>query len=90
VPIIECARCGYEWEVASIRKAENFCTSCRAKPVKTVDKDGDKCIPWRGRFDVDLITPIDDNGVEVKPGPRTCGARDCMNNRHIMKGSQND
>lgn len=54
--------------------------------MKTVDKDGDKCIPWRGRFDVDLITPIDDNGGVVKPGLRTCGARDCMNNRHILKG----
>lgn len=82
---IDCVRCGYEWEVATIRKPENFCQSCRARRVQTVDIGGDKCHPWLGRFDVDHVTPVDDNGMPVKPGRRLCGHSDCMNSRHIEK-----
>lgn len=68
-----------------MRKAENYCTSCRARRVRTVDKDGDKCYPWQGRFAVDLVTPIDENGYPVKPGRRLCGNADCTNSRHIVR-----
>lgn len=50
-----------------------------------MDKDGDKCYPWQGRFAVDLVTPIDENGYPVKPGRRLCGNADCTNSRHIVR-----
>ena len=79
-------RCGFEWEVATQRKPENYCPSCRAKQVQTVDIGGDKCHPWQGRFDVDDVTPILEDGSPVKPGRRICGHSDCVNSRHIVEG----
>ena len=82
---VDCIRCGFEWDLVTIRKADNYCPSCRARRVRTVDHNGDKCHPWQGRFDVDMITPIDENGYPVKPGPRSCGNSDCMNAAHYQK-----
>lgn len=83
---IDCVRCGFEWEVATQRKPENYCPSCRAKQVQTVDIGGDKCHPWQGRFAVDDVTPIWEDGSPVKPGRRSCGHSDCVNSRHIVEG----
>jgi hypothetical protein len=83
MPKIECVRCGFEWVVANVRKQDNYCVSCRARKVATVDLGGDKCHPWQGMFGSDLITPVDDNGRPVKPGHRVCGNADCVNSRHI-------
>jgi hypothetical protein len=51
-----------------------------------VDIGGDKCHPWHGRFDVDQVTPITENGEVLKPGRRLCGHSDCVNSRHIVEG----
>jgi len=83
---LECVRCGFEWEVATQRKPENFCASCRSKQVQTVDIGGDKCHPWQGRFMMDQVTPIYEDGSLVKPGYRVCGHSDCVNSRHIVEG----
>jgi len=80
---LECVRCGFEWDVAAQRKIENYCASCRAKQVRTVDLGGDKCHPWQGMFGADLITPVDEFGRPVKPGHRVCGNADCINGKHI-------
>lgn len=83
VTVLECVRCGFEWEVAAQRKIENYCASCRAKQVRTVDLGGDKCHPWQGMFGADQVTPVFDDGTLVKPGRRLCGNNDCVNGRHI-------
>jgi len=84
---LECVRCGFEWEVAAQRKTDNFCVSCRAKRVATVDRKGDKCHPWLGYFAEDQITPVYEDGTPVKPGKRICGHTDCTNSRHIERRS---
>jgi len=68
---IECVRCGFEWVVATQRKPDNYCPSCRARQVQTVDIGGDKCHPWLGRFAADDVTPIWEDGSPVKPGRQT-------------------
>jgi hypothetical protein len=54
----------------------------RFVPVTQATKIGD-CLPWHGSFDVDLVTPIDEDGNEVMPGLRSCGKRDCVNSNHV-------
>ena len=83
---IDCVRCGFEWTVATQRKPDNYCPSCRARQVQTVDIGGDKCHPWLGRFAADDVTPVWEEGSAVKPGRRLCGHSDCVNSRHIVEG----
>lgn len=80
---VECERCGFRWDATNARKSINLCSSCRARPARTVHTaDVGKCKPWRGLFDVDELTPVDDDGVPVMPGSRVCGNLDCVNPDH--------
>ena len=81
---VECARCGFEWEIKSVRTPEVFCYSCRARKVQTVHGPLGKCVPWQGHFAADLTTPIDDDGNPVMPGLRLCGKSDCVSPRHVV------
>lgn len=85
MPTVECARCGYAWEVQAPRKREQFCTSCKAGKVQTVTSPFGPCVPWHGRFGPDHATPVDDFGQVVRPGVRLCGNADCVSARHIEK-----
>lgn len=84
MPKVECARCGYEWFIKSVRSPEVFCQSCRARKVQTVHGELGKCLPWQGRFAPDLTTPIDDDGKPVLPGLRLCAKADCVSPRHVV------
>jgi len=60
------------------------CASCRARPARTVHSvDLGKCKPWRGFFDVDEVTPVDDEGEPFLPGERICGNSDCVSPQHV-------
>lgn len=85
MPTVECARCGYAWDVQSPRKREQFCSSCKAAKVQTVTSPFGPCVPWHGRFGPDHATPVDDYGQVVRPGVRLCGNADCVSARHIEK-----
>jgi hypothetical protein len=82
---VECARCGYTWDIQSPRNREHFCTSCKAGKVQTVTGVFGPCVPWHGRFAPDHATPIDDYGKVVRPGTRLCGNADCVSARHIER-----
>jgi len=61
-----------------------LCVSCRVQKTSAIGKE-DKCHPWHGYFGTDLFTPVDEDGVEVMPGERTCGHKDCVNLDHVVK-----
>jgi len=82
--MVECTRCGYEWEVTTVRKNHNLCASCRARKVQSVHTVKGKCIPWHGHFAPDQITPVDDDGEIVMPGLRACGHSDCVSPNHVI------
>ena len=84
MPTVQCSRCGFEWEIKSVRNPEVFCYSCRSKKVQTVHGSLGKCVPWHGRFAADFDTPIDDDGLVVMPGVRLCGKSDCVSPRHVI------
>jgi hypothetical protein len=75
-----CVRCGIIWEVNSTRKNQDTCKSCKTRKQQKV---GD-CLPWHGAFAEDLVTPVDEDGLEVLPGLRTCRNSDCVNGSHIV------
>lgn len=76
-----CHRCGHVWVVSKKNRDVEFCSSCRAKPAKTVKYDGEACIPHHGKFD-SLDRPVVD-GVLYLPGVRSCGHSDCINSSHV-------
>jgi len=81
---VECKRCGFRWDATNARKNVALCASCRARPARTVHSvDLGKCKPWRGFFDVDEVTPVDDEGEPFLPGERICGNSDCVNLQHV-------
>ncbi len=84
---ILCNRCGYAWVVAPQKRERTdlFCVSCRARPAKVVQYGNLKCIPHKGDFAEDGITPLS-GGDEVLPGIRICNHADCVNPKHIQKG----
>ena len=84
---ILCNRCGYAWVVAPQKRERTdlFCVSCRARPAKVVQYGNLKCIPHKGDFAEDGITPLS-GGEEVLPGIRICNHADCVNPKHIQKG----
>jgi hypothetical protein len=84
MPVVECERCGFEWTVKSVRRRALLCASCRAQRVQTVHTDSGKCIPWSGHYAADEITPVDDDGVPVLPGVRSCGHTDCVYVGHVV------
>jgi len=74
-----CIRCGFVWEVNTTRKNHELCQSCRARKTQKVHT----CIVWHGHFADDMVTPVDDDGLEVLPGERECKNSDCVNPSHI-------
>ncbi len=81
---VECQRCGFRWDATNARKNVALCASCRARPARTVYTiDLGKCKPWRGYFDVDEVTPVDDDGEPFLPGERICKNMDCVNPDHV-------
>jgi len=77
----KCIRCGIGWEVNSSRKPNDLCESCRARRATKISD----CLPWHGRFDSDLVTPIYEDGSVVMPGNRTCSHSDCVNRNHLER-----
>jgi hypothetical protein len=47
-----------------------------------------KCIIWHGYFDVDQVTPVDEDGSPILPGIRSCGNKDCVNKAHVRKETE--
>lgn len=90
MPKVECARCGFEWVIKSVRSPEVFCQSCRARKVQTVHGELGKCTPWHGYFAPDLTTPIDDDGEIVMAGVRICGKSDCVSPRHVIPNERGE
>jgi hypothetical protein len=81
---VECKRCGYRWDATNARKSVELCSSCRARPARTViSAELGKCKPWRGLFDADEVTPVDDEGLPFMQGVRSCGKSDCVNPYHV-------
>lgn len=76
-----CVRCGIVWEVNTSRKNHDLCESCRARKRQKVSQ----CIDWHGHYADDMITPVDDDGLTVLPGKRSCGKSDCVNPAHVKK-----
>lgn len=77
-----CKKCGHIWEVApKKRKYADLCSSCRAKPAKTVRYGDLICIPHSGKFD-EFDRPVV-GGRLYLPGSRICGHGDCINPDHI-------
>lgn len=83
--VIQCERCGFEWELSSSRQKTILCASCRSKKVQTVHTKRGKCLPWHGYFAADDITPVDENGKPILAGVRRCGHTDCVNPSHIER-----
>lgn len=83
MPFVECKRCGFRWDATNARKNVKLCSSCRARPARTIVTDEWRCHPWRGMFAADDVTPIDDDGEKVLPGRRICGNSDCVNPDHV-------
>lgn len=81
MPEQECLRCGFIFEVNSMRKPNTICQSCRARKAQKV---GD-CIVWHGHFAPDMVTPVDDEGNIVLRGKRQCGKLDCVNPKHLER-----
>lgn len=81
---ITCVRCGNERVVTVVRDNPKTCYSCRAKAVVTVHGPHGKCLPWRGAFADDDVTPIDSVGNPVLPGRRVCGHSDCVSQSHVV------
>ena len=78
----QCTRCGWIWDVHSTRNNHEICESCRARKVQKVGG----CLPWHGRFNSDMVSPIDEDGNLVLPGIRKCGNLDCIQPSHIERG----
>lgn len=73
-----CYRCGYTWMVNPKKhRGRMLCSSCRAKPVTTIQYGKTRCISWHGNYAADGVTPVVD-GVPFMPGERICGHSDCV------------
>lgn len=77
---ILCLRCGGRLD--NRRRKDDFCSSCKMKPAKTVPFGDDVCIPWRGDFD-EVDNPLQGGSLYL-PGVRVCNHSDCVNPNHII------
>lgn len=84
----QCVRCGFIWDVVNTRKIPSHCQSCRAQPIRSLMTENGKCIIWHGYFDVDQVTPVDEDGSPILPGIRSCGNKDCVNKAHVRKEAE--
>jgi len=81
---VDCARCGFTFAVNRKRKKlRMLCESCRVNKATTIQSGDLKCLPWHGKFDNDMKTPVDDNGDPVLAGRRICGNADCVSPSHV-------
>ena len=77
-----CVRCGLVRMVQKNRRnSTGLCRSCRAGKQNKIRE----CMPWHGNFGLDMITPVDEDGVPVLRGKRRCGNLDCVNPKHIER-----
>lgn len=88
-----CERCGYVFQfnpryLHGRNYDPNLCSNCKAKPTKSITKNGLRCVPWDGDFDLDTDQPMRD-GQPFMPGKRTCGNADCVNRKHVIKPQTN-
>ena len=61
----------------------SLCKDCKAKPVRSVTKNGFLCTPHQGEFDLDTDQPLK-NGKPFMPGFRKCGNADCVKSTHVI------
>jgi len=85
--LIFCKKCGAEDTDAAMAKRKErghplLCSSCRAKPAKTVRSKYGVCIPHHGNFD-EQDNPLDEYGRYLFKGKRLCGNKDCIALDHI-------
>jgi hypothetical protein len=81
---VTCVRCGMTFEINRKRKKlRMLCESCRVTKATTIQNGDSKCLPWHGGFDLDMITPINEDGEPVLPGMRVCGNKDCVQPAHV-------
>jgi len=81
---VTCAKCGSTFLVNRKRKKlRMFCESCRVRRASTIQNGDLKCLPWHGKFDTDMVTPVNENGEPVLPGNRICGNADCVSPSHV-------
>lgn len=82
-----CERCGSTWTFSSRQLTRDYdsttCADCKAKPQRHVIKNGLRCTPWDGEFDLDNNHPLKD-GKPYMIGPRKCGNADCVNKNHVL------
>jgi hypothetical protein len=63
--------------------SRRICLDCSASKKTTLAYGDLICKPWSGDFDLDTLAPIKD-GLEVMPGPRLCGHKDCVEPSHVL------
>lgn len=81
---VTCAKCGFTFLINRKRKKlRMLCESCRVGRANTIQNGELKCLPWHGRFDTDMTTPVDEEGNPVLPGERICGNNDCVAPSHV-------
>ena len=86
-----CQRCGAPIKSRhALKRAEQgealLCSSCTAKPAKSVATAFGWCKPHHGQFDSD-DNPLDDHGKLYRAGIRLCRNRDCVEQTHIVDPS---
>lgn len=86
--IVFCDRCGVADENNQLAKRIErgrpaLCSSCLAKPMRSVVTGYGVCRPWHGDFDDD-DNPLDDEGQLYRAGVRLCRKRDCVERSHIV------
>jgi hypothetical protein len=84
----QCKRCGYLFtfsERTLLRGGYDteHCGSCKAVPALTIWRNGVRCVPWQGDFDLDNYWPLKD-GQPHLVGPRSCGNADCVVPSHVQ------
>jgi hypothetical protein len=62
-----------------------LCESCRVTKATTIQLGELKCLPWHCNYDLDMVSPVYEEGYPVLPGIRVCGHKDCVNKDHIIK-----
>jgi hypothetical protein len=81
---VTCARCGQTFEVnRKRRKLRMHCDSCKVTKATTIQYGEFRCLPWHGNYDIDMVTPVDEDGLQVLPGIRVCGKIDCVQPAHV-------
>lgn len=83
-----CQRCGFVFTfnpryLYGRNYDPSLCQDCKAEPRAAITKNGLRCKPWDGEFDLDTNQPLKD-GQPYMPGTRTCGHADCVLRSHVI------